>query len=818
MTQYGSHPSRRRIEDLGDPVWFLDAVGRDVRYALRGMLRTPGFTAVALATLTLAIGANTAIFSVVNQLLVRPLPYRDADRLVVIDAMRDYEGTPRPVRASFQLDSVQRWQASLHAFEDVAFYEDQVFEMSTPQGSDIRNGAIVSSSFFSALGGPIVAGRPIDASNALTPSIVISQRLWQRLFNGSPDAIGAHLILNSNDYTVIGIAGPEWDLPSSKADVWQPAEFAHVLDPQCCDVQLLARLKPGVTVVQARADVRHTAQALAAVDARGFARLHPSVTTLRDKQLGEGRTALLLLWAAVGVVLIVACANVLNLLVARNLARTREITIRRALGASRGRLVLQGLTESGLLGAGGVTGGVLIARAVVALMARLDPETFPRLHDVSIDGVVLAFAVALGIVTTLSTGILPAVHTANAPALRTSTNAPTRRHRHLQRLLCVAQLGAAALLLISATLLGRSLVDLLGTDLGVVSDHVLTASINVAFGRKHTAEEVAVTMQRVVDRVQQVPGVLAAGTGTSLPPDASRLMMSLKRKSDNVDYIASAVSCTPGYFQALAIRLLKGRFFTAADDARHPPVIIVSATTARRLFGGIDPIGQTFTVPKFRYRLTTAPDATVVGVVADVKYSGMDAAPGDQVYWSLQQAPWLSTFLTVRTVGDVNVASTLREIVASVDPTVAVADIKPLESIIATATAPARFRTVLIGAFALIGLAIAAVGLYGIIAYSVSQRTAELGVRMALGAAKGDVLRLVLVEAISIAVAGLAVGLPAAYATSRTFAALLFGVAPTDPLTYALSAGGLLVLALVASYAPARAAAHVDPIVALRTE
>jgi putative ABC transport system permease protein len=798
-------------------MWF-DIVGRDFRYALRGMRRTPGFAAVALATLTLAIGANTAIFSVVNRLLVRPLPYRDGDRLVVIEASRDYEGTPRPVRASFQPDAVERWQASLHAFDDVAFYEDQVYEVSTPDGSDILNGAIVSPSFFSTLGGPVVAGRPIEATNALTPSVVISERLWHRLFNGSPDTIGRHFVLNSTDYTVIGVAGPEWDVPSRKVDVWQPAGFARVLNPECCSVQLIARLKPGLTPSQANEDVRDAAQALAAADARSFGRLHTNVRTLRDKQLGESRTALLLLWAAVTVVLIVACANLLNLLFARNLARAREIAIRQALGASPSRLVLQGLIESAVLATGGVAGGILVARVLVVLFTRLDPETFPRLNDVRIESIVLAFAAILGVVTMLSTGILPAMHTGNAPILRTTTKAPTLRHRRLQRVLCAAQLGAAVVLLVSATLLGHSLVDLLDTDLGVVPEHVITASINVAFGRKHTAEEVAVTMQRVVERVLQVPGVRSAGAGTSLPPDASRLMMSLKRKSDNVDYVASAVSCTPGYFQSLGIRLLKGRFFTAADDAQHPPVIIVSATTARHLFGDADPIGQTFGIPKFRYRLTTAPDATVVGVVADVKYSGMDAAPGDQVYWSLQQAPWLSTFLTVRTAGEVNLASTLRQIVGSVDPTVAVADVKPLEGIIATATAPARFRTGLITVFALIGLAIAAVGLYGIIACSVSERTAELGVRMALGARKGDVMSLVLREALAVAAAGLIVGLPAAYAASRTFAALLFGVEATDPATYILSAGVLVMVALAAAYVPARAAAQVDPIVALRAE
>jgi putative ABC transport system permease protein len=325
-------------------------------------------------------------------------------------------------------------------------------------------------------------------------------------------------------------------------------------------------------------------------------------------------------------------------------------------------------------------------------------------------------------------------------------------------------------------------------------------------------------MLRVIDAVQQMPGVRVVGAGTSLPPETSRLMMSLRRKSDDVDYVASAVSCTPGYFHALGIRLRKGRLFTDVDDAQHPPVVIVSATTARHLFGTDDPIGQTFHVPKFQYRLSSGQEATIVGIVADVKYSGIDATAGDEVYWSMAQAPWLSTFLTIRTAGDVSVASELRHVVASVDPTVAVSSIKPLDGVIAGATAPARFRTMLIAVFALIGVSIASTGLYGIIAYAVSQRTAEIGIRIALGADSRDVIGLVLREAVAIAAIGVGIGLPAAYAASRTFSALLFGVKPTDPFTYSVSATGLIAVALAASYGPARRASRVDPIEALRAE
>jgi len=793
-------------------------VGRDVRYAMRGLRRTPSFTAVALATLALAIGANTAIFSVVEALLVRPLPYRDADRIVTIDATRDYEGTPRPVEAAFPIDAAEQWQHALHVFDDIGLYADAAFQLTTREGSEMIDGARVSPSFFSTLGGPLVAGRPLAPADAVAPSVVISHRLSQRLFNGPQTALGAHLILNAHDYVVVGVVGPAWNAPSWKTDVWQPVGFEHLMTAQCCYVQLLGRLKPDVPLALAVTDVRDTARALERIDPRSFGRLHPSATRLRDRQLGGGRPALLLLWAAVAVVLVVACANLLNLLIARNVARAREISIRQALGASRGRLVLQGLAESAVLAAGGVAGGLFIARAAAALLVGVDPETFPQLHDVRINPVVLAFAIVLGIVTALATGMLPAIQTASAPALRTTATAPTRRHRRLQQVLCIAQLGAAVVLLVAATLLGRSFADLLSTDLGVTPEHVTTAAINAGIGRPHSGEEIAAVMHRVVEQLEQEPGVRAVGVGTSLPPDVSRLTMTLKRQGNEVDYAATAVSCTPGYLQALGIRLVNGRLFTTADDAQHPPVMIVGATTARHLFGDSDPIGQTMTIPKFRYKLASGADATIVGVVADVKYAGIDAAAGDQVYMPLAQMPWLSTFLAVRMDADVNLAPALRRIVASVDPTVAVTAVKPLDGILATATAPAKFRTTLIVVFALLGLTIAATGLYGIVAYSVSQRTAEIGIRVALGAGTGDVIMLVLREGVAIAVVGVAIGLPAAYAASRTFATLLFGVKPTDLLTYAASAIGLIVVALAASYAPARRAARVDPMVALRAE
>ena len=424
----------------------LEVVGRDVRYALRGMRRTPGFTAVALATLGLAIGANTAIFSIVEALLVRSLPYHDTDRLVTIDATRDYEGTSRPVDAAFPRDAAKRWQDALNVFQDIGLYADASFQLTTRDGSEMIDGARVSPSFFSTLDGPIVAGRPIGSSDAFAPVIVVSHRLAQRLFKGAQHAIGAHVVLNAHDYVVIGVTAPEWNLPSWKTDVWQSAAFEHAINAQCCYVELLGRLKPDATLGQANVDVRATARTLEQVDPRSFSRLQPSATSLRLRQLGDGRSALLLLWAAVAVVLVVACANLLNLLVARNVARSRETAIRQALGASRARLILQGLAESTLLAVGGVAAGLIVARTSIAFLARVDPDTLPQLDTVRIDTVVFASAIGLGVLTALATGVWPAFQMAGVPALRTVANAPTRHHRRMQQLLCIGQLAASVVL------------------------------------------------------------------------------------------------------------------------------------------------------------------------------------------------------------------------------------------------------------------------------------------------------------------------------------------------------------------------------------
>jgi putative ABC transport system permease protein len=798
----------------------LEIIGQDVRYAIRTSRRTPGFTVVAIGTLALAIGANTAIFSIIYSVLIRSLPYRHANRLVTVEGTRKYAGSAQPLPARFSVDEADRLRLALRSVDTLIAFEPTVVQLTTDDGSDVVSSATVSSTFFSTLSGPMASGRALGSSDDVKPVTVISDRLATRLFGDPSRAIGGHVSLNTNIYTVIGVTGSDWTIPTPNTDVWIPLGYKRQSPSSgCCELQLLALLMPGTTVAQGRADFETAAGHLAVDDPRGFRDLRISVVPLRDHQLGNAKSALLVLWAAVGLVLVVACANVLNLLVVRNAARTRETTIRVALGASRSRLILQGLTEASILTAAAVVAGLVLGSVLLRLFLQMNAGTWINAHPVVIDAQVLSFAVAVGALTALATGVVPSLHAGRPVTTAATAASPTRQRRRLQRVLCVGQLAAALILVVAATLFGRSLLGLLRTDLGVASDGLLTASVNLSFGQRHTDADAIRTFTAIIDRVRDLPGVQSTGFGTSLPPDKSRFNALLKRMPDDVGVLASAVNVSPGYLSTLGVRLLKGRLFSDADDDEHPPVLIISASTARRLLGDEDPIGKTLVVPVTRNRTRTDAAMTIVGVVSDVKYSGLDQTARDQVYRPLAQQPWVSGFLAARAESDpAALSAEIRKAIAEVAPTVAVSDIGTLDAMVARAVAPPRFRTVLIGAFAVLGVVIAVVGLYGLVAYAVTQRTTELGVRLAMGAQSSDIFRLVLGDALAIAAAGVAVGVPAAYTASRSFAALLFGIAPGDPVTYIASTIAVLIVAMLASYVPAARATRVDPVIALRVE
>ncbi len=795
---------------------------RDIRHAIRTLAGAPGFTAAAVLTLTLGIGANVAMFSIVYGVLLRPLPYRDPERLIVVRSEAQYAGTNRPVPISIQANELTAWQRRFDAIAEAGFHTtSDVVALSGDNGSEVLNASVVTSTFFATIGGPLVAGRALDTADDMSPSVVISHRLAARLFGSADRALGRQLVLTRQPYSVIGVADRGFQFPSADVDVWRPAGFVRSVNPRCCSFQMVARLESGGSVDRARAAIQ--AMLESAVSAQQpHQGIQTTVVRLADAIVSSVRPALLVLFASVVMVLMIACGNLINLLLARHASREREFTVRRALGASASRLVQQLLVESALLTTAGAIGGAVLARLAIMLVPRLAGAGVPRIDDVQIDRPALLFAVSLAALATIVTGLTPAlraVRDAARPNHGSAGTVTSRGARQLQRVTCIVQVALAVMLLIGATLMGRSLVRLLSVDLGVSTDHVLTASLNLGFGERPPDAQTIARIDRVIDDVQRLPGVRAVGVGTSVPPSVSRMMVTLRRAGEAVDYQAAAVPATPGYFSALQMRLITGRLFTDTDDDRHPPVMIMSESTARRFFGSGDPIGRTMTLPLLRDGVRSSIEMTLVGVTANVTYSGIALPPDDVVYRPFAQQPWVAPFLVVRTAGDpAAFTPTLRRAIAAADKDAVVSSVLTLDQRIADATAQPRFRTFLLTTLAGLALSIAVVGLYGVVAYAVSRRTKEIGIRIALGASSREVLAMVVGEGVLIASIGIIIGAAGALLMARALSGLLYGIRPSDPWSFLVASAGLLVLTLLASYIPARRAARIDPIGALRSE
>jgi putative ABC transport system permease protein len=790
--------------------------------ALRAFTRSPGFTAVAVLMLTLGIGASTTLFSVVYGVLLKPLPYRDADRLVIVRAEQDFDGARQPVRAFFPTPAVEAWPTTA-ALERVAFFSASVGALAGSQTADLVNTAVVTASFFKTVDGTLVAGRALDAADDREPVAVISDRLSQRRFDGAGDAIGKTLTLNGQPVTIVGVASATFQVPEPLTDIWLPHGFARVRNPNCCGFTPIARLAAGQTMTAAADEVAAVAATFASSMPRAFGGVRTQLIGLGESITGETRPALLVLAASVALLLVLACANVMNLLLARNTARLHEAAVRRALGASRGQLIVEALVESALLATAASIAGVGLAVVSIRVLKVWSPAGLPRLDSVAVDGVVLLFAIALGAVTAAVIGVLPGLQSGDpASALKDHQRGSVANPvaRFALRAVTVAQLAIAVILIVGAVLLGRSLIALTRTDLGVATDHVATASLNLAMDRPLTDQQQIELVDRVVQRISQLPQVTAAGIGSARPPDVSRMRLTLNRSGDSdarASFQAAAVPATPGYFSALGIRLERGRFFTAADDGPAPPVVIMSAGTARLLFPDQDALGRTIPLPVLRNGKTAREEMTVVGIVADVKYNGLDQAADAVVYRPFAQQPHRAPFLVVRTSGDpASLVSQLQSEIGAVDRGITMADARTMNDVLSQVTLQPRFRTLLLAAFASLAIVIAAVGVYALVGYSVSQRSAEIGVRLALGAQSRQIRTMVLREGLVLALVGGAIGLGGAYALSRLLTTLLYGITPADPASFVLATAGVLIAGLIASYLPAVRAARTDPVVAIR--
>ena len=808
----------------------LTALAHDLRYALRTLTRSPGFSLAMIATLALGIGANTGMFSFVRGILLRPLPYQQPDTLMLVEAEHDVSGVREPVRRYFSLADLDVFRR-VTAFESVAFYASDQGVLSAGGSPDALEFAIVSDAFFPTLQGDFKLGRGFDRSDEQAPSLIISERLWRRAFGATPDVIGRTVILNSTrgdgtqrgrwrelPFTIVGVVDRSFQFPSPETDAWTTTGFVRTLNPRCCSFSPIARLKVGISPSQLSAQNATLARELGA-GAPGRGEQRTRIVNLRDALVRSVRSSLLVLFAAVALVLFVTCANAMNLLIARNTARVREVTVRLALGASRRQLIRQLIIETGVLTTIGGTLGIAIAIGMAETLRRLKPIEVPRLDAVHIDTAVLVFTCVVVALTTLLTSIVPALQSTRPEALRTTGVAAANSvtGRRLRRLLTIGELAVSVVLLVGSLLLGRSLVRLLHTDLGVEVDHAVTASLSLSSNRDLTAVQQLAVANRVVDDVRTFPGVSVAGIGTVLPPAESRIVLTL-RGDNAISYQAAAIPATPGYFQALGIRLLKGRFFTDADDENHPPVMIMSADTARHFFGEGDPLGRTLSLPVFKDGKTGNRTMTLVGVIAEVKYSGLEKAADNSIFRPFAQQPWPNVFLIARTQGDTHaLTAALQRRIAQVDPAIVVTKVSPLDAVVLDAAAQPRLRTTVIGGLAGLALALAAVGLYGVISRSVTQRTNEIGVRMALGATWTDITTMVIGEGMVLAVAGVVLGIALSYASTRVLATFLYGITPTDAVSFGVASASLLLFALIASYLPARKASRIDPAVALRT-
>jgi putative ABC transport system permease protein len=805
----------------------MDILWQDLRYGFRMLRNKPGFSLVAVLALALGIGANTAIFSVVNALMLRALPFPDPDRLITI--WEDHRARGGPEKEWTTPANLRDWQEQSRSFEQLAAYVGWGPTLTGNMEPEMLDGASISHNMFALLGVEPVAGRSFNAEEDQPGGekvVVLSHGLWQRGFGADRSILGNKVSLSGEACTVIGIMPAGFKPPfAAEAEIWRPLRQA--LNPNCqraCIVlRALGRLKKGVSATQAEAELNTIARRLETEFPVAYRGIGIRIVPLHKQMVGDTRPALLALTGAVGFVLLIACANVANLLLARAASREKEIATRTAIGAGRSRLVRQLFTEGLQLAFAGAMAGLLVAYWILDFLIAFSPPGTPRLDEIAVDGRVLVFTLVLAFVTAVLFGLAPALQISRpnlSLALRDgSRGSPGYGGLRLRGSLVVAELALALVLLAGAGLLVKSFALLRRVDPGINPARVLT--FNLALPSRDYAErhQVSAFYAQLLERAGQVPGVVAAGAISTLPFGGSGTDVDFRIEGrplpppGEAQPVAWYNQVSASYFKAMGIRLLAGRVFDERDHERAPPVVVISETTARQHFPGENPVGR-------RVGAGGGSDLReIVGVVADVKHFGLDSDPRPTLYLPHLQVPAGRMAVVVRTAGEpLEVVPKLRGIVTSLDRNLAIADIRPMESLISDSIALPRFTLLLFGFFSGVALTLAAVGLYGVMSYSVAQRTHEIGIRMALGARREEVLRMVVAQGVILTSLGLVLGLAGALGITRLASSLLFEVSPTDPLTFALISIVLAAVALFACYLPARRAVKVDPVVALRCE
>jgi predicted permease len=811
----------------------LEALVADFRYALRGLRRSPGFALGTALTLGIGIGLNTAIFSVFDAVLLRPLPYAEPDRLVRLWSSKPDRGLRF---FSVSMPDYRDWKTQAHSFERLAAYDRQQSMTLTGTGDPEQLlTARVSAETFAVLGVRPVLGRAFrpdeDLPGAPGRPMLLSYGLWERRFGRDPAILGKILTLNDEPWTVVGVMPRGFVLPGNPAEVLLPfgdAPGGSSLDDRGNRfLRVVGRLRPGATIAGAREEVSTIGSRLQAQYPGSNAGWTVTILGLSTAMVGEDfQTALEVLLAAVGLVLLIACGNVATMVLGRNAARGRELAVRTALGAGTGRLSRLLLAEGLVLGAIGGIMGVALAGGLVDLLRAFEPPNLPRLDEVAVDGPVLAVAALLSIGCGIAFGLVP-LRGAARPALigtlrEGGFGAAGGRHRQrTQRALVVAQMMLAVLLLSGAGLLIRSLVRLQSVDLGFEPGRVLAVDVALPRTRYPSPGPVSRLYESLLERTRSLPGVLDAAAVSSVPmggPNTGTVFAVEGRPlpDPNARPDADHRTVVPGYFHLMAIPVLAGRDFTERDDSSAAPVTIVSATTARRFWPGENPVGA-------RIRLgdvVRGPLVEVVGVVGDVRYGSLESPePRPMLYFPLRYTGQRVMTVLLRTAGEpaALTAAVRRELLA-LDPVQPVSAVRTLDEVVSTTMSPRRFNVVVLGVFAGTALLLAGIGLYGVMAYAVTQRTREIGVRLALGAEGRGVVAMVLRDSFRLVAAGVALGLAGALVLDRALASLLFQVGPHDPPSLLAASVALVLVALLGSYLPARRAARVDPLTALRAE
>ena len=810
-----------------DVLGVVDDLWHDLRYAARALRRDRGFTIAVMLTLALGIGANTAVFSIVNAVLLRPLPYRQPDRLVSV--WLSTAASPND-RNPTSLPDLRDWQREATMLDGLAGYGFNRFDLSGPEGSDQARAVQSTGTLYEVLGATPLLGRMPRSDEENAPVVAISYRLWQRRFAADHAVLGRQIVMNHQPYTIVGVMPPGFHYPSPDIDLWctlysiisSPTDHGPNLwltSRSLRGYRVLARLSPGVTTKRAESALNAVEHRLAVTfpDADGGLNVH--VQSVEQEAVSGVARGLWTVFGAAALILLLSCVNVAHLLLERISSRTRELAVRRALGAHRNRVLRQLATESVLLGLLGGAAGIAFAFGAMQVLLRLAPPDIPRLENVAIDLPTLAFAIAAALVAATLFGIAPTIFGWSGDLHGTlrahGKDATGGSHGERTRaLLTTLEVAFAVVILIGAGLVLRSFKELTASSLGVDSSGIAVAQLTVVGTRYLSNEAKVQTVDQILANLRAIPGVTGAGASTSMPPTRIQEIEGFSivgepEPAPGHEPTAIYIPATPGFLGTLRVPLTNGRDFDARDNAAGPSVVIISRELARRHFAHADPIGHQLRI--------SGVTRTIVGVAGDATYEGVGAPLEPVVYVPFAQSPFPGVWLAIRTSTAPNaLAAPLREAFRRVDPELATRPPEALDVLVSESIVRPRFQTWLLSTFGGLALILASIGIYGVVAFGVTQRRSELGIRLALGAPKRSVISTVLRGGMMPVLLGLLVGLAVAYGGSRVVAGLLYGITPTDAVTFAVVPLVLLATALIAAYLPAHRASQVDPLIAMR--